>query len=279
MSGAGKSMAAKQLEDLGFFCVDNLPPSLIPKFVEICMHSSGKMNNIALVTDIRGGVLLNELVPSLDELNTMGVASKIVFLEASDEALVNRFKESRRTHPLTQHGRIQSGITEERKILSPIKSIATYIVDTTKFSSRRLKDEIVQLVSEDIDFSGLAINIMSFGFKYGVPLDCDMIFDVRFVPNPFYIPELKKLTGKNPLVANYVYDFEETGVFMDKLLSMLEYLIPFYEREGKSQLVVALGCTGGKHRSVAMAEDLTRKLEELGMRVFVEHRDIDRSIN
>jgi len=276
MSGAGKSMAVKQFEDMGFFCVDNLPPSLIPKFVEICMQSAGKMENIALVTDIRGGVLLNELIPSLDEIKTMGIMFKIIFLEASDEVLVKRFKESRRAHPLTQYGRILSGIAEERDILSRIKSISTYILDTSKFSARQLKDEIIRLVGEEVDFTGMAINIMSFGFKHGVPLDCDLVFDVRFLPNPFYVQELKKLTGRNKKVADYVFGFEETGVFMDKLFSMLEFLIPFYKREGKSQLVVALGCTGGKHRSVSMAVDLAGRFSDSGQRVFVEHRDIDR---
>ena len=278
MSGAGKSMAAKQLEDLGFFCVDNLPPSLIPTFVGICMHGPEQMEKIALVTDIRGGALLNELIPSLDEIKAMGVEYKAIFLEASDEALVKRFKESRRTHPLTLQGRILSGIAEERKILAPIKNIATCIVDTSKFSSRQLKDEIIKLVSEEAECAGFAINIISFGFKHGVPLDCDLIFDVRFVPNPFYIPELRKMTGKNPKVSGYVYGFEETGKFMDKLFSMLDFLTPFYIREGKTQLVVAMGCTGGRHRSVAMAIDIAKRLTASGHKVFIEHRDIRKSI-
>ena len=277
MSGAGKSLAAQQLEDLGFFCVDNLPPSLIPKFVEICLHNSGNIKNIALVTDIRGGVLFNELIPSLEELNKMGISYKVIFLEASDSILVKRFKESRRTHPLTQRGRILSGITEERDVLRPIKSIATHMVDTSNFSSRQLKDEIIRLVCEEVDFTGIVINIISFGFKHGIPLDCDLVFDVRFVPNPFYIPEFKKLTGKNRKVSEYVFGFDETGAFMDKLGSMLDFLIPFYKREGKSQLVIALGCTGGKHRSVAMTLELSKRLTDSGHRVFTEHRDINQS--
>ena len=279
MSGAGKSMVAKQLEDLGFFCVDNLPPSLMPTFVGICLHGVEQMEKIALVTDIRGGVLLNELIPSLEEINAMGVEYKAIFLEASDEVLVKRFKESRRTHPLTQQGRILSGITEERKILAPIKTIATDIVDTSKFSSRQLREEIIRLVSEENEYIGFVINIISFGFKHGIPLDCDLVFDVRFVPNPFYIPELKNLTGKNPKVSNYVFGFEETGEFMDKLYQMLDFLIPFYRREGKSQLVLAMGCTGGKHRSVAMSVDLEKRLVSSGQRVIIEHRDIRKHAN
>ena len=274
MSGAGKSSAAKHLEDLGFFCVDNLPPSLIPKFVEICMHSSDSIKNVALVTDIRGGVLLNELIPSLDEIKHMGITYKIVFLDASSEVLINRYKESRRAHPLAQHGRILSGLTEEREILDPIKSIATYIIDTSKLSARQFKEEMVKLVSDEVDFTDIVVNLMSFGFKHGVPIDCDLILDVRFAPNPFYIPELKNLTGKDQKVSDYVFSFEETRVFMDKLFSMLEYLLPYYKREGKAQLVVALGCTGGKHRSVAMAERIASGLADRN--VTVTHRDLGR---
>jgi UPF0042 nucleotide-binding protein len=279
MSGAGKSMVAKQFEDMGFFCVDNLPPSLIPKFVEICRQSNGKMENIAMVTDIRGGVLLNELIPSLDAIKQMGVAFKILFLEASDSVLVKRFKESRRTHPLAPQGRITVGIGEERGILQSIKCNATYIIDTSNFKASRLREEISKLIGEDASFPGIVINVLTFGFKYGLPVDSDLVFDVRFTPNPFYIPELKRLTGKSSLVADYVFGFEETVAFLDKLLDLLAFLIPYYKREGKSQLEIGIGCTGGKHRSVAIGIELKARLDAAGHRVTIEHRDIDKDMS
>jgi UPF0042 nucleotide-binding protein len=276
MSGAGKSMVAKQFEDMGFFCVDNLPPSLIPTFVEICRQSNGKMENIALVTDIRGGELLNELMPSLDAVKTMGISYKILFLEASDSALVKRFKESRRTHPLAPQGRITAGIGEERGILESIKSNATYIIDTSNFKASRLREEISKLVGDAASFPGIVVNVLTFGFKYGLPVDSDLVFDVRFTPNPFYVPELKRLTGRSSPVSEYVFSFVETRVFMDKLADMLAFLIPHYKREGKSQLEIGIGCTGGKHRSVAIGIELKAKLDAQGHRVTIEHRDIDR---
>jgi UPF0042 nucleotide-binding protein len=276
MSGAGKSMVAKQFEDMGFFCVDNLPPSLIPKFVEICQQSNGKMDNIALVTDIRGGELLNELMPSLDAVKNMGISYEILFLEASDGALVKRFKESRRTHPLAPQGRITAGISEERGRLVSIKSNATHIIDTSNFKASRLREEISKLVGDAASFPGIVVNVLTFGFKYGLPVDSDLVFDVRFTPNPFYVPELKRLTGRSSLVSDYVFGFEETRAFMQKLGDMLEFLIPHYKREGKSQLEIGIGCTGGKHRSVAIGIELKAKLDALGHRVTIEHRDIDR---
>jgi len=279
MSGAGKSMVAKQFEDMGFFCVDNLPPALIPKFVETCMQSGGKMENIALVTDVRGGELLNELMPSLDAVQELGHTYSILFLEASDNVLIKRFKESRRTHPLTPQGRILAGITEERIIMSPIKKNATHIIDTSDFSTKRLKQEISRIVGEKINIPGIVINVISFGFKYGLPMDADMIFDVRFIPNPFYVQGLKTLTGKNSKVSDYVFSFEETTLFMEKITTLLTFLIPFYIKEGKSQLVVGIGCTGGKHRSVAMAIELFDRLEALDNHVTVEHRDIEKDVS
>ncbi|MDR3122066.1 MAG: RNase adapter RapZ [Clostridiales bacterium] len=276
MSGAGKSMVVKQFEDMGFFCVDNLPPSLIPTIVEICRQTGGKMDNLALVTDIRGGVLLNELMPSLEALRQMGISCQILFLEASDKTLVKRFKESRRTHPLAPEGRIMAGIGEERQILEPIKSNATYVVDTSNFKTAQLREEIAKIVGDDAKFSGIVINVLTFGFKYGLPMDTDLVFDVRFTPNPFYVPELKEMTGLSAKVAEYVFGFPETVTFVDKLTELLAFLIPFYKREGKSQLEIGIGCTGGKHRSVAVGAELRRRLESLGNRVLIEHRDIDR---
>ena len=274
MSGAGKSMVVKQFEDMGFFCVDNIPPALIPTFIEICRRGGEKMARIALVADIRGGELLNELMPSLDAVRQMGVTATILFLDASDATLVKRFKESRRSHPLAPQGRVLTGIEQERAALEAIKRNATYIVDTSDFTTIRLRSEIEKIVGGDAMFTGIVVGILTFGYKYGLPLDCDLVFDVRFTPNPFYVPSLKKLTGMDARVADYVFGFTETAAFMDKLVDMLEFLVPYYKREGKSQLVVGIGCTGGKHRSVAIGATLRNRLEQLGHRAIVEHRDI-----
>ena len=276
MSGAGKSMVVKQLEDMGFFCVDNIPPALIPTFIEICRSGGEKMARIALVADIRGGELLNELMPSIDAVREMGVAATILFMEASDATLVKRYKESRRSHPLAPQGRVLAGIEAERSALEQIKRDSTHVVDTSNYTVGRLRTEIEKIVGEGAAFTGIVADILTFGYKYGLPLDCDLVFDVRFTPNPFYVPSLKKLTGKNARVAEYVFGFTETSVFMDKLVDMLEFLIPYYKREGKSQLVIGVGCTGGKHRSVAIGAALRDRLEQLGHRAVVEHRDIEK---
>ena len=277
MSGAGKSLVLKQFEDMGYFCVDNLPPSLVPKIIDICIQAGGKMDNLALGIDIRGGVLLNELIPTLLELDEMAVAYKILFLEASDKTLVKRYKESRRAHPLAPEGRILAGLEQERVSLESIKSVATWIIDTSSFRPVQLREEIIRLVEDAGGFPGIVINILTFGYKYGLPMDMDLVFDVRFTPNPFYITELKEMTGLNAKVSDYVFDFAETGTFMDKLADLLVFLIPYYKREGKSQLEIGVGCTGGQHRSVAIGMELKRLLETNGNRVFIEHRDIDRA--
>jgi UPF0042 nucleotide-binding protein len=276
MSGAGKSLVVKQFEDMGFYCVDNLPPSLMTKIIEICLHAGGKMEKLALVMDIRGGTLLNELIPGLKELDQMNIAYKILFLEASDHTLVKRYKESRRSHPLAPEGRILAGISEERESLEHIKSIATWVVDTSSFRNARLREEIFKIVEHEAEFPGIIINILTFGFKYGIPMDSDLVFDVRFTPNPFYIPELREMTGLSQKVSEYVFGFTETVTFLDRLFDMLVYLIPYYKREGKSQLEIGVGCTGGKHRSVAIAAELKRRLDAQGSRVILEHRDIDK---
>ncbi|HPD01712.1 MAG TPA: RNase adapter RapZ, partial [Acetivibrio sp.] len=244
ISGAGKSLVVKYLEDIGFFCVDNLPPLLIRKFVEICIQSRGKINKIALVIDIRGGELFNDLVPELNDLKEAGISYEILFLEASDNVLVKRFKESRRIHPLATGGRLIEGIKKERETLSEIRKNATHVIDTSNLTPRQLKEEITGIFLEGKRFDGMIINIISFGFKYGIPIDCDLVFDVRFIPNPFYIDSMKKQTGKNEAVREYVLGFKETSEFLVKLKDMVEFLIPNYIKEGKSQLVIGIGCTG-----------------------------------
>ena len=279
LSGAGKSQAVKFLEDLGFFCVDNLPPALILKFAEICSQSRGSIDKIAIVTDIRGGKFFDQLQSSLDELQKEGFNYDILFLEASDETLIKRFKTSRRMHPLAVDGRIIRGINAERRKLEEIKAKAAYIIDTTNMSTAQLKQEIIHLFIEGGKTERLMINVISFGFKYGIPLDADLVFDVRFLPNPYYIESLKKQSGNDDEVRDYVMKWPETLVFMSKLNDMVEFLIPYYIKEGKTQLVVAVGCTGGRHRSVTIANLLSLKLKEEEHRVLVEHRDIDEDDN
>ena len=276
MSGAGKSLAIKHMEDLGFFCVDNLPPSLIPKFAEICFQSKGRMKKIALVIDIRGGELLKDLFPGLAELKDAGFSYQILFLDASDKVLIKRFKESRRLHPLSTDGRIVKGIKDERRILREIKSKADHIIDTSELFSRQLKEELVEIFSEGQNIKGLIISIVSFGFKYGVPMDCDLIFDVRFLPNPYYIESMKRLTGKDKSVKDYVLSSEVTTLFLEKLKDMIDFLLPNYVKEGKSQLVVGIGCTGGQHRSVAIADEIYNAFHDNRYITIIEHRDIDK---
>lgn len=274
LSGAGKSQAVKFLEDLSFFCVDNLPPALILKFAEICNQSRGSIDKVAIVTDIRGGKFFDQLQSSLDELQKEGFNYDILFLEASDETLIKRFKTSRRLHPLSMDGRIIRGINAERRKLEEIKAKATYIIDTTNMSTAQLKQEIIHLFIEGGKTERLMINVISFGFKYGIPLDADLVFDVRFLPNPYYIESLKKLSGNDDEVGEYVMKWPEAIVFMAKLVDMIEFLIPYYINEGKTQLVIAIGCTGGRHRSVTIANLLSQKLKEKEHRIIKEHRDI-----
>lgn len=275
LSGAGKSQSIKFLEDLGFFCVDNLPPALISKFAEMCSDSKGAIDKAAIVIDIRVGKFFDQLHESLDELKASGHTYDILFLEASDETLIKRYKSSRRMHPLSANGRIIKGIKAERRKLQEFKSKATNIIDTTNMSPSELKEEIIHLFVEGGKSEGLIINILSFGFKYGIPLDSDMVFDVRFLPNPYYVESLKKYSGADEGVRNYVMQWPAAVEFMSKLTDMVEFLIPHFIKEGKSQLVIAIGCTGGRHRSVTMVNMLSQKLKENNHRVIVEHRDIE----
>ncbi len=276
ISGAGKSLVVNYLEDAGFFCIDNLPPLLIPKIAEICSQSYKKMDKIAVVIDIRGGELLNDLFPALDALTADGHSFEMFFMEASDKVVIKRYKESRRSHPLAQEGRLVKGIAEERRVLQKIKDRADFVIDTSNLTPKQLKEAINGIIGQDNSFKGLIINITSFGFKYGIPIECDLLFDVRFIPNPYYIESMRRLTGKHENVKEYVLGMPETVEFMSKLNSMLDFLIPNYVKEGKSQLVIGIGCTGGRHRSVAIADELQRNLTEKQNRTVVEHRDIDK---
>ncbi|SKA87003.1 UPF0042 nucleotide-binding protein [Clostridium sp. USBA 49] len=280
LSGAGKTQAVRCLEDLGYFCVDNLPATLIPKFAEACYQTDGKIDKIALVIDIRGGKFFDNLFESLNFLKEQNFNYEILFLDANDETLIKRFKESRRKHPLAPEGRILNGINMERNRLKELKDRANNIIDTTKLSPRELRDKLISIYSEEGQVENkLIITVLSFGFKYGIPVDSDLVFDVRFLPNPFYIPELKPFSGNDKEVYNYVFNFEETKIFINKLEDMIEFLIPNYLKEGKRQLIISIGCTGGRHRSVAIANELYKRLKNKGHNITIDHRDINEDIN
>ena len=274
MSGAGKSSVLKFLEDVGFFCVDNLPPFLILKFAQMYFEMSTQIKKVAIGIDIRGGKLFNDLFFNLEKIDKANY--KILFLDASDNVLVKRFKETRRVHPIAKakSERIIFGIKKEREILKKVKSRADYIIDTSFMKSNDLKEKINDIFVAKKKFDGLMINIISFGFKYGIPEDSDLVFDVRFLPNPFYIKELKDLTGNDLDVKNYVLKFDLSHKFLDKVLDLINFLIPNYIHEGKNQLVISIGCTGGKHRSVTIANEIYKKLFDSGRNVFINHRDI-----
>ncbi|QAA34963.1 RNase adapter RapZ [Clostridium manihotivorum] len=280
LSGAGKTETTRSLEDLGYFCVDNLPPKLICKFAEACQQSDGKIDKIALVMDIRGGIFFEDLFETLHSLKENQLKYEILFLEASDEVLVKRFKESRRSHPLAPDGRVINGIEEERKKLREIKDRADNIIDTSKYAIRDLREKLNLLYgSGSTTERPLTITVVSFGFKYGIPMDSDLVFDVRFLPNPFYIPELKPFSGNDEPVKKYVLEKEETKKFMDKIDDMLKFLIPNYAKEGKRQLIVSIGCTGGRHRSVAIANAICEDLNSSGFKATIEHRDVNEDVN
>lgn len=276
LSGAGKTQAIQCLEDLGFFCVDNLPPTLIPKFADLCAQSDGKINRIALVVDIRGGGFFDAVYESLDVLKGLGINYEILFLEASDETLVRRFKESRRRHPLSQHGRVLEGIQEERKRLEELRGKAHKIIDTSDLSNKQLKEQITALYGGEPEERGLNITVMSFGYKYGIPMDADLIFDVRFLPNPHYIEDLRPLTGDDKKIQDYVLSSPVSKAFMRKFSSLIKFLLPHYIKEGKTSLVVAIGCTGGRHRSVTLANKLHSMLASKKYNVNKRHRDVDK---
>ena len=277
LSGAGKSRAIQCLEDIGYFCIDNMPPQLLLKFVELYRSGETK-KGIAIVCDIRSGSMFLELSRSLEELQAAGHNYDVLFLEASDETLIKRYKETRRVHPLSGDGRIIDGIEKEREILSDVRKKATHILDTSLLSSSQLSEQISEIYKGENYFDGIIINVMSFGFKNGIPLDSDLVFDVRFLPNPFYIPELKNHTGLESCVSDYVMSFEQSREFLERLSDMVEYLIPHYIEEGKTRLVIGIGCTGGHHRSVTIAEALYKRLKENKHNALSTHRDIQKGV-
>lgn len=273
MSGAGKSQAINVLEDINYYCMDNLPPALLPNFAELCKSSSMDVNNVAVVADIRGGIFFKDLFNSLEELKNKGIKYHILFLDASDDDLIKRFKEQRRPHPLSSTGTIIDGILEERNKLEEVKRKSDYIIDTTNMKLGRLKEELLRIFVKGNISHNLNITVMSFGYKHGLPQESDLVFDVRFLPNPFYIDELKNYTGNDKNVQDYVMSFDTTSIFLEKLLDMLKFLLPLYIKEGKSNLVLSIGCTGGKHRSVTISNYLADMLTAENFRVLINHRD------
>lgn len=275
MSGGGKTTALKMLEDIGFYCVDNLPVSLLEKFAELVTQPGTELTKVALGLDVRSGQSFNDLPNILDNLLKKDIQIEVLFLEASERALIRRYKETRRVHPLSPEGRVEDGVRKEREVLSQIRAKATYIIDSTNLLTRELKAELDRIFVDNEEYNNLMVSIMSFGYKHGIPSDADLVFDVRFLPNPYYIEELKTKTGLDKEVRDYVLQFEEAGVFLDKLEDMIKFLIPNYIKEGKYSLVIAIGCTGGKHRSVTLADAIYKRLEgkgHYGLKLY--HRDV-----
>ena len=277
MSGAGKTVALKMLEDLGFYCVDNMPVQLMEKFVDLLRDNPGEPENVAMGVDIRSGDELPQLQEILDRWKMRKIPCQILFLDASDEVLIKRYKETRRNHPLAGNGRLDRGIAREREKIAFLKRQADYILDTSSLLTRELREELARIFSGGQPYENLFVTVLSFGFKYGIPVDADLVFDVRFLPNPYYVEELKYRTGEEKQVQEYVMQGGTCEIFLEKLFDLMEFLIPNYIKEGKNQLVIAVGCTGGKHRSVTVAGALYEKLKEkkeLGVKL--EHRDIDK---
>lgn len=274
MSGAGKSQGIKILEDSGYYCMDNLPPALLSKFAELCIESTKSMTKVAVVVDIRGGEFFESFFHGLDELMELNIQYKILFLDAKDEVLIKRYKEHRRPHPLSQDGRLSNGIKKEREILKTVRRKADYILDTSNMKVATLRKEITNIFSEDDTDGNISVSISSFGFKYGILLDADLVFDVRFIPNPFYISELKEHSGEEETVKEFVFNWPQTNVFVKRVVELVEFLLPYYSAERKTHLVIGIGCTGGFHRSVAIANRIGEILEEMNHSVVVNHRDI-----
>ncbi|WP_338449374.1 RNase adapter RapZ [Niallia oryzisoli] len=275
MSGAGKTVAIQSFEDLGFFCVDNLPPTLLPKFLELMKESGNKMNKVALVMDLRGREFFDDLFKALDDLVEGSWATpQILFLEADDETLVRRYKETRRKHPLSGNGLPLEGIQNERALLADLKGRAQMIYNTSLMKPRELREKILTEFSSNKKAT-FTVNVMSFGFKHGIPIDADLVFDVRFLPNPHYIDRMRPLTGLDGEVSSYVLKWNETHKFLEKVTDLLSFMLPHYKREGKAQLVIAIGCTGGQHRSVALAEYIGHHFEK-DYHTRISHRDIQK---
>ncbi|MBQ9857523.1 MAG: RNase adapter RapZ [Oscillospiraceae bacterium] len=276
LSGAGKSRTAAVLEDLGYYCVDNIPVSMMPKFVELCLDTSGRYEHVALVSDVRAITDFRELFIALDDIQDLGCKYSILFLEAKTETIVKRYKETRRKHPLDPDGHdLLGAVTKEREYMAPIKDRADHVIDTTNLTLGKLQRTLYQYFVETTSDSPMTVTCMSFGYKNGVPIEADLVFDVRFLPNPFYVPELKNHTGLDKDVSDYIFNHEVTLTFTEKITDLMKFLLPQYIEEGKHNLVVAFGCTGGHHRSVALAAKIGETIANMGYAVEYRHRDIE----
>ena len=277
MSGSGKSRAASILEDIGYYIVDNLPAEMMVKFADFCAASRGHYDRVALVYDVRAGEPFDLLIATLERLKRTDVDCRLLFLDADTVSIINRYKETRRTHPLSTEGRgTEQAVALERQMLQPVRDHADYVLDTSTFSVGKLRSELLNLFGQEKDRQGIHVDVMSFGFKHGLPMESDLVFDVRFLPNPYYVAELKHGTGLDAAVRDYVFSFPQSREFMEKLKGMLRFLLPLYDQEGKTVLVVSVGCTGGHHRSVAVAHALAQDLAAAGFTVTESHRDISR---
>ena len=276
LSGAGKSRAADVLEDLEYYCVDNMPVKLMPRFAELCLDTRGRYEKVALVTDVRERESFGELLSTIEELKAMDCTVRILYMDAELRTLVRRYKESRRPHPLAAPGYpIEKAIEREIELLSPIKDRADYVVDSTSLTLGMLQNRLYSLFAGDGKKRELSITVMSFGFKHGIPLEADLVFDARFLPNPYYVDELRPLCGLDLPVAEFVFSYQQTRTFMEKLEDMIDFLLPLYIEEGKLSLTIAIGCTGGRHRSVAVTQALASALEAEGVSLTVSHRDME----
>ena len=277
LSGSGKSKAASFLEDIGYYIVDNLPAEMMVKFADFCAASSGRYDRVALVYDVRAGEPFDLLIDTLERLKTTGVNCRMLFLEASTPTIINRYKETRRIHPLASQGlNIEQAVAKEREMMQSVRDHADFIIDSTSFSTAKLRSELLNLFGDQKDRVGLNVNVLSFGFKHGIPIEADLVFDVRFMPNPYYVAELKHQTGLDAPVRDFVLGFQQTHDFLEQLQKMLQFLLPLYKEEGKTVLVIAIGCTGGHHRSVAVAHELSEFIMKEGYPVTENHRDISR---
>ncbi|MCI6227061.1 MAG: RNase adapter RapZ [Clostridiales bacterium] len=277
LSGSGKSRVAAYLEDIGYYIVDNLPAEMMVVFADFCAASKGRYDRVALVYDVRSGEPAQKLIDALESMKGAGINCRMLFLEADTQSIINRYKETRRTHPLAEAGgSVAQALQKERMLLQPVRDHADYVLDTSGFSTTKLHAEILNLFSDAALEDGMHVNVLSFGFKNGIPVEADLLIDVRFMPNPYYIEELKRKTGLDDAVRDYVFSFSQTNDFMTRMKDMLSFLLPLYSEEGKTVLVLAIGCTGGHHRSVAVAHALAEFIEQAGYPVTEIHRDITR---
>lgn len=277
LSGSGKSRVAAYLEDIGYYIVDNLPAEMMVVFADFCAASKGRYDRVALVYDVRSGEPAQKLIDALERMKGAGINCRMLFLEADTQSIINRYKETRRTHPLAEAGgSVAQALQKERMLLQPVRDHADYVLDTSGFSTTKLHAEILNLFSDAALEDGMHVNVLSFGFKNGIPVEADLVIDVRFMPNPYYIEELKRKTGLDDAVRDYVFSFSQTNDFMTRMEDMLSFLLPLYSEEGKTVLVLAIGCTGGHHRSVAVAHALSEFIEQAGYPVTEIHRDITR---